>query len=91
MIATYGEALVARLNAAWIRPPSLSGRELRAVASFRVNRDGTLSNARIVRSSGNSLFDQSVLQVFRTVTRVDRPPAQAVRTYEIPFRNTIAP
>jgi len=91
VLMTYGEALVARLNAAWIRPPSLAGRDLHADVSFRLGRDGTLSGARIVRSSGNALFDDSILQVFRTVRRVQRPPAQAVRTYEITFRNRVSP
>ncbi len=90
VIVSYGEALVARLNAAWIRPPSLAGRDLRADVSFRVNRDGTLTNARIVRSSGNSLFDDSILAVFRSVRTVDRPPAQAARSYEITFRNIVS-
>jgi len=90
-VLSYGDALSARLNAAWLRPPSLSGRNLSATVSFRVTRSGQLVDARIVRSSGQALFDRSILEVFRTIGRVDPPPAQAARPYQIVFRNTLQP
>lgn len=87
--ASFGQALLARLNAAWNRPPELSGQDLAAEVSFRVQRDGTLSNYRIVRSSGNSTFDASVLAVFQTVQRVSAPPRGADAAYSITFRNRV--
>jgi len=90
-ILSYGQALSARLDAAWIRPPSLSGQNLATSVSFRVTRSGELVDVRIVRSSGQSMFDDSVREVFRTVGRADPPPPQAARTYQIDFKNILRP
>ena len=40
----------------------------------RIEKDGRISAAEIVKSSGNPLMDESVLSALKRVTRIDPPP-----------------
>ena len=52
-----------------------SGAKLSALAKIRIEKDGCISDFKIVRSSGNVVVDESVEAVGKKVTRVDALPA----------------
>lgn len=82
----YFARLQGALKAAWQRPEGLS-LQLEAVVAFDISETGVISGARIVSSSGNAQFDQSVLRVFDRVRTFSPPPGrQALRDNRQPFR-----
>lgn len=73
MLDGYFSYLIQRLREEHERPTGVSDL-LTAKAEFYIDQDGTISRVRIVRSSGNAEFDQSVLSAFRNVGSIGRRP-----------------
>ena len=73
----YGNMLHDRFYREWAQPTTVvaSGAKLSALAKIRIEKDGRISDFKIVRSSGNVVVDESVEAVGRKVTRVDAFPA----------------
>lgn len=73
----YGNMLHDRFYRAWEQPQSVvaSGVKLAAVARLRIEKDGRVSNFKVVQPSGNVLVDESVAAVGKKVTQVDALPA----------------
>jgi TonB family protein len=73
----YGNMLHDRFYREWAQPTTVvaSGAKLSALARIRIEKDGRISNFKIVRSSGNVVIDESVEAVGKKVTRVDALPA----------------
>jgi len=73
----YGNMLHDRFYREWAQPTTVvaSGAKLSALAKIRIEKDGRISDFKIVRSSGNVAVDESVEAVGRKVTRVDALPA----------------
>ena len=73
----YGNMLHDRFYREWAQPTTVvaSGAKLSALARIRIEKDGRISNFKIVRPSGNVVVDESVVAVGKKVTRVDAPPA----------------
>ena len=61
----------------WKQPTSLSASAgMSAEVLIRVQRDGTIIQREMVRPSGNSLMDDSVMQAVRSVTKLKPLPSQ---------------
>ena len=60
----------------WAQPTTVvaSGAKFSALAKIRIEKDGRISNFKIVRSSGNVVVDESIEAVAKRVTRVDSLP-----------------
>ena len=73
----YGNMLHDRFYREWEQPTTVvaSGAKLSALAKIRIEKDGRISDFKIVRSSGNVVVDESVETVGKKVTRVDALPA----------------
>ena len=73
----YGNMLHDRFYREWEQPTTVvaSGAKLSALAKIRIEKDGGISDFKIVRSSGNVVVDESVEAVGKKVTRVDALPA----------------
>lgn len=73
----YGNMLHDRFYREWAQPTTVvaSGARLSALAKIRIEKDGRISDFKIVRSSGNVVVDESVEAVGKKVTRVDAVPA----------------
>jgi outer membrane biosynthesis protein TonB len=73
----YGNMLHDRFYREWEQPTTVvaSGAKLSALAKIRIEKDGRISDFKLVRSSGNVVVDESVEAVGKKVTRVDALPA----------------
>ena len=72
----YFAMLISRLRESHEKPGGLSDL-LNAEVQFTVAANGTISGVRIVRSSGNADFDQSVLEAFARVKMPARPDGKS--------------
>ena len=72
----YGNMLHDRFYREWAQPTTVvaSGAKLSALARIRIEKDGRISDFKIVRPSGNVVVDESVQVVGKKVTRVDALP-----------------
>jgi TonB family protein len=72
----YGNMLHDRFYREWAQPTTVvtSGAKLSALARIRIEKDGRISDFKIVRSSGNVVVDESVQAVGKKITRVDALP-----------------
>lgn len=76
----YGNMLHDRFQGEWVQPKTAAatGSRMSTLVQLRIEKDGSVSDFRIVRSSGNVVVDESVAAVAKRVTRVDPPPAPLV-------------
>jgi colicin import membrane protein len=79
----YFEFLKRAIKKAHVAPPG-SG-DLSTVVEFIVAADGSLSRVRVVSSSGNAEFDQSVLEAIRRTTSIGMRPDGRTDAVELEF------
>jgi TonB family protein len=84
-LSAYFDRLISALRAAHEMPDSVNDL-LTAKVSFFLAADGSISNVKIVTSSGSSDFDDSVLDAFHKVRSVGAVPGGKSGTYVVPFR-----
>ena len=70
----YYQTILARFYSVW-QVPVGTAYGLSAQATITVGTNGTVSTRRLIRSSGNAAFDQSVQKALNTVSRLPAPPA----------------
>jgi len=85
LLEAYIALLRQRLRAAHVKPAGLSDL-LQTKVRFAIAADGTLSNLRIVTSSGSREFDESVLAAFRKVRSIGPTPNGKADTWELTFK-----
>ena len=85
LLDTYFAALKLRLKEAHEKPMGVSDL-LHATAEFFIAADGSISQVRISRSSGNAEFDQSVLAAFRGIPAMGRRPDGNGDTRSVEFQ-----
>lgn len=83
VMEAYFALFKSRLKERFEPPPGLSD-SLEAIVRVQINADGSLSNPRIVRSSGSGEFDQAVLAALRRMTMPARPDGRS-EPVEFPF------
>ncbi len=80
-LATYFSTLVARLQAVF--DPMGAGYSARV--EFTVQADGSITNVRFLRRSGDTAFDNSVMEAFRRARSPGRPPGNPPHTRTLTF------
>ncbi len=68
----YREAMSRKLKALWA--PKVSSQPYQVGMTFRIQRDGTVTDAAIQSSSKNAQADEQALQTVRDLRRFDPPP-----------------
>ena len=63
-----------RLRSKWNRPENLADDKYVAEVKVNVDQDGNLSRVTWQRGSGDDKWDQTVRNVFKTITSIDRRP-----------------
>jgi colicin import membrane protein len=84
LLDSYFAMLKARLKENHVPPSGVISDRLQARVEFYLSAEGALSRVRIMRSSGNSEFDESVLEAFRH-TQMPPPPDHRGDTHELIF------
>jgi len=76
-VGWYSNMLHDRFYREWAQPTTVvaSGAKLSALARIRIEKDGRISDFKIVRPSGNVMVDESVTAVGKKVTQVDALPS----------------
>lgn len=82
-IQAYNRRLRTKIDAVW-KKPTTSG-DLYTTVQFRLNSLGSIYEVKIVKSSGNELFDASILQAFKKVANAGPPPNKQEGTYQVRF------
>ena len=54
--------------------PEIKGKNLETIISVTVMQDGTIRINKVEKSSGNIIFDRSVLKAISKASPVSRPP-----------------
>jgi len=73
--AWYLSLVRERMYQAWAQPSELAGSAgLRAEVEIRVERSGTITRRRMVRPSGNTVMDQSVMRAVESVSTLKELP-----------------
>lgn len=75
----YLQGMQRRIGGNWFRPPGSFGTGV--VISFRIQRDGTINEAKVVTSSGNGTFDRAALSAVRNSTPLNPLPYSYNGTY----------
>jgi protein TonB len=74
----YVEAVQRRVSSNWLQAtvdPSI-GTAPRAVLTFDILRDGTVTNIQVIRSSGNNSVDTSAVRAIRASSPLERLPGE---------------
>jgi TonB family protein len=86
-LQSYFERIKAAVRGAWAKPHGLHD-QLRVEIRFDVRAAGVISGFSVASSSGNSIFDQSVLDAFARVGSVGAPPDRKPYSLRLEFRMT---
>lgn len=76
----YVEGMQRKIGTFWIGRPQVAP-GVAAVVAFRIDRDGTISEAKIITSSGNSTFDRAALSAVRSSSPLNSLPFGYSGTY----------
>lgn len=74
-LAAYAQYIHSMAKRNWVPPQDLY-EELETEISFVVSKSGVISAFRIIRSSGNSAFDNSVATTFKSISLMPPPDKQ---------------
>lgn len=86
-IEAYFALLVSRLKETFdTLKPTDAGDQLTAKVAFYIGADGSLSRVRITRSSGNSEFDQAVMETFRQTSSIGPRPDHHGEDVSVEFK-----
>jgi TonB family protein len=86
-LSSYFDRIKAAVRGAWAKPHGLHD-QLKVEVRFDVSATGVISNVAVARSSGNSIFDQSVLEAFSRVGSVGPSPDRRPYSLRLDFRMT---
>jgi protein TonB len=75
-MAWYYALVRATMYESWDQPSGLSGAGLVTKVRIRVQRDGTVTARDLIRPSGHSLMDESVMKAVNSVSRLKALPAE---------------
>jgi TonB family protein len=84
---SYFDRIKSAVRGAWSKPHGLHD-ALRVTIRFDVSADGRLTNVAVASSSGNSIYDESVLDAFRRVGSVGPSPDRKAYSLRLEFRMT---
>jgi TonB family protein len=74
-VASWQQALVARLDRFKSYPSQANGAEGVVTVSFRIDRQGKVVNSQVVKSSGSSVLDAAALALVKRASPFPPPPA----------------
>lgn len=86
LLEKYQRYVYSTISTAWNKPASSTGAVLTVRVQFTVLPNGSIQSAKIINSSGNQRFDQSILNVFEAIARFDSTPSGKKEAFLMNFR-----
>lgn len=83
---SYKRYVYQQLNARWNKPSASLGNNLSVKVQFLVLADGRIQSAKVIKSSGNQIFDNSILSVFKTIAQFKPTPSGKKETFLMNFK-----
>ena len=83
-LAAYTQYINMTAKRNWVSPQDVYD-PLEAEISFKISKHGAISDVRILKSSGNAAFDNSVVATFKTISLMP-PPDKQPHTVTLTFR-----
>ncbi|MDR2800263.1 MAG: TonB C-terminal domain-containing protein [Desulfovibrio sp.] len=85
MLGAYHESVISRVRPNWVLPARADRKNYTAVVNIKIDKDGTILEARIVKPSGNTFFDSSVMQAVAATRTLEPPPHAGYSDIDISF------
>ena len=82
----YGQYVFRQISAQWNKPSANSGKNLSVKVQFVVLSNGRIQSVKIVESSDNANFDQSILNVFKAIAQFKPTPTGQNETFVMNFK-----
>ena len=82
----YGQYVFRQISAQWNKPSANSGKNLSVKVQFVVLSNGRIQSVKIIESSGNANFDQSILNVFKAIAQFKPTPNGQNETFVMNFK-----
>jgi colicin import membrane protein len=82
----YGAIIANEIHRHYETPPNLAGKDLVAIVTIRMAKDGFVQTCSIKESSGNILFDRSVLSAINKASPLTPPPDEDKMEVVVTFR-----
>ena len=86
-IMAYIESIKAEAKRKWSLPVECTGMNFSVKIAFKVSSAGVISGVRIIRSSGSTPFDNSVVEVFKRLRLPFPPPNNQPQTINLVFES----
>ena len=77
-MGSYESEVIALLRRHWVPPEACAGMDLAVAVSFTINANGKAVNFKIIKSSGERVFDESVERVLKTLAFRSPPRGKPV-------------
>ena len=85
-IQKYGQDVFRQISAQWNKPSANSGNNLSVKVQFVVLSNGRIQSVKIVEPSGSANFDQSILNVFKSIAKFKPTPTGENETFVMNFK-----
>jgi TonB family protein len=86
VLQEYGQYVYKKISAQWNKPGVNAGKNLSVKVRFVVLSTGRIESVKIVQSSGNIAFDNSILTVFKTIAQFKPSPSGKKETFTMNFK-----
>jgi TonB family protein len=85
----YADSVASRIKPNWAMAERTDRTNYVAVVSLNISAEGVILNSAIKTSSGNGLFDASVLQAIRATRQVEAPPGTEYMRLDMTFSREV--
>jgi colicin import membrane protein len=86
VLQEYGQYVYKKISTQWNKPGVNAGKNLSVKVRFVVLSTGRIESVKIVQSSGNIAFDNSILTVFKTIAQFKPSPSGKKETFTMNFK-----
>ena len=69
----------------WEQPSGIANKHLLTEIKFQIKSNGIINDPQIIKSSGNSLFDASIMQAFSKIRKLPNPPYNRDYEFKLAF------
>ena len=85
IFGAYIDYVESQMRLHWDWSGKASGKKLMTVVHIQIAKDGTIEDAQIVTSSGNSSFDAAVIRAAEATQKLELPPRLEIMEFNMDF------